>query len=149
MYENMTRITTHNKNVVTNNNFSDNFVELTKFAISDNVKMHFGIDEIVNAVEIIVFLKLVEKWTGCLKLETNGEEIIISQFADGNSWTRGYDEIYRIEEHEDWSDFVTDMDGEFEKLSDEEKWNIVDIHELLEDVIEQAEQNMTDIIERK
>ena len=111
----------------------------------ERIKTEFNIDEIESAVQEIAYARLVQNWSGCLKLESDCKHIILSQFADGSSWTKGYHEIYRIEDYESWSDFILDMDDNFLELSNKKKWEFCDVNGMLDDQIEQAQQRLDEV----
>jgi hypothetical protein len=107
-------------------------------------KTTYKINQVEDAIFQIVKLRLVENWTGCLKLESDGKEIIISQFPGGNSWTDGYETLYQISESDDWSDFG-EFDDDFMKLSREQRWSEIDERSLLEYQISQTEERLAEM----
>jgi hypothetical protein len=100
-------------------------------------KTTYKLDELDQAVEQLYRLRLLEGWIGCLRLESNGEELIISQFQNPNSQTPGYSVVLMLENWFSWGDFVDfydRMDGkievfyehaEFEVMEKEEAFNLL------------------------
>ena len=108
-------------------------------------KTIFSTEEIADAVEELVRLRLVENWTGSLNLETDGKQIFVTQYPDSNSWMDGCVTLYSIEEHEDWDDFFNinydDEEGEeWEKMTPEQKWEEVNRIEYLSEAFTNAQE---------
>jgi hypothetical protein len=80
-------------------------------------KTTFEIEELPQAVEQLYRLRLLEGWTGCLKLESNGKKLVISQFPSSNTWTQGYERVHMIEDWFTWGEiecFYERSDGRIE-----------------------------------
>jgi len=117
-------------------------------------KTTFKISEIDQAVEQLYRLRLVDGWTGCLKLESDGKKLIITQFPSPNSWTRGYQTICMIEDWFTWGelvDFFERQDGKievfydyvgFEVMTKEEAFNLLRSYGFFNEQKEQAYENM-------
>ncbi len=108
-------------------------------------KTIFSTEEIPDAVEELVRLRLVENWTGCLNLETDGKQIFVTQYPDSNSWMDGCVTLYSVEEHQDWDDFfdinTDDEEGEeWEKMTPEQKWDEVNRIEYLTEAFSNAQE---------
>jgi hypothetical protein len=75
------------------------------------MKTTYKLDELDQAVEQLYRLRLLHNWTGCLKLESNGKKLIISQFPSPSNWTQGFDMVYMIEDWFVWGE----LDGFYER----------------------------------
>jgi len=114
------------------------------------VKTEFGMDEVHDAIENILKAKLVHNWGGSLNLETNGKEIILTQYPSSNSWTKGYTTFYTIEDYHILDDFIGGFDEIDGKLvNQEDKNDITTIKEIFENVrIEDFDIDIDYILER-
>jgi len=114
------------------------------------IKEEFGMDEVHDAIENILKAKLVHNWGGSLNLETNGKEIILTQYAGSNSWTKGYTTFYTIEDYHTLSDFITGFDEIDGKLVNQEDENdTTTVEDIFENVsIEDFDIDIDYIIER-
>jgi hypothetical protein len=117
-------------------------------------KTTFTIDELDQAVEQLYRLRLLHNWTGCLKLESNGKKLIISQFPSSSNWTQGYSLVLMLENWFSWGEiegFFERMDGkievfyeyrEFEVLTKEEAFDLLRACDFFYEQKEQAYENM-------
>lgn len=84
-------------------------------------KTTFRMDQVDDAVYTIFDLKFKDGWTGCLKLETDGKKIYITQYPGSNSWMQGCDTIFMLEDYVTLTDIFEelefDSDGKIESDS--------------------------------
>lgn len=113
-------------------------------------KLEFKLDEYEEAVEKMVYLKLVQKWSGVLKLEKLKDKLYISQFSSSNSWTENHETIYTLEDYVSWSDFTEDIgiseeDEIWVNLTNQEKWDQVNVHDMIENDVMYVERILEEL----
>ena len=113
-------------------------------------KLEFKLDEYEEAVQKMVYLKLVQQWSGVLKLEKLKDKLYISQFSSSNSWTENHETIYTLEDYVSWSDFTEDIgiseeDEIWVNLTNQEKWDQVNVHDMIENDIMYVERILEEL----
>lgn len=83
-----------------------------------NIKQIFKVKNLEEAINEILKAKLIAGWPGCLKLETNGNEILLTQYQDCRDYQQGYTTIYQISDSQTWPNFLQGLWRKGDKLVD-------------------------------